>query len=216
MARTVADLALFLDSMIDFNARKGTQVGWGFPAPFNFPENVQCYADVVSHHVYPALLPKRIAWSADLNGLLAGVVEPETLQLCEEAAKWFATSAGGEADVSMGACPDLEKSRMVFGTLRGMSFAQDQSENLKHFRDLLKPEVIWNAEFAADAEISGRLEEAKAAHAELFKTVESFFDDYEMLITPTVIVQPYDINIRYPSSAGGFAFDNCKMDTLQP
>ena len=36
-----ADLALFLDAMVDHDAAR--QVGWDFDAPFNFPSGASCY-----------------------------------------------------------------------------------------------------------------------------------------------------------------------------
>jgi amidase len=73
-----------------------------------------------------------------------------------------------------------------------------------------QPEVIWNAEFAAGAEAGGQMAEAQAAHALLFADVEAFFGTYDLLITPAVIVQPYDVNIRYPSRAADVSFGNCE------
>ena len=89
MARTVSDLALFLDAMVDLGTER--QVGWDFDAPYNLPEGAQCYADVVAPAVYPTLLPARVAWSPDLNGLITSLVESETLNMCEAAAQWFGT-----------------------------------------------------------------------------------------------------------------------------
>ena len=89
MARTVSDLAIFLDAMVDLGTER--QLGWDFDAPYNLPEGAQCYADVVSPAVYPTLLPARVAWSPDLNGLITSLVESETLSMCEAAAQWFGT-----------------------------------------------------------------------------------------------------------------------------
>ena len=204
MARNIADLALFLDAMVSFESEQ--QQGWAFPAPFGLPSGCACYSDVIAPAVYPALVPKRVAWSPDLNGLISGIVDAETLTMCEEAAQWFSTAAETELSV---ACPDLRNSRMIFNVLRGMSFAADRAEDMKHHKDLLKPEVLWNVGVghAANAD-SSKVEAAQAAHAALYESVESFFEEYDMLITPTVAVQPYDIGIRYPNRASGASFGN--------
>lgn len=119
MARTIADLALFLDAMIDWELEQ--QAGWAFPAPFNLPPNCCCYSDILVPTVYRPLLPSRVAWSPDLNGLISNIVDLETLKMCEAAAQFFATAGGGSAKVST-ACPDLHQSRMIFnvGTLSSL------------------------------------------------------------------------------------------------
>jgi amidase len=206
MARTAADLALFLDSMVDLSVEQ--QVGWDFAAPFNFPAGVACYTDVVAPSVYPALLPKRVAWSGDLNGLIAGLVEPQTLAMCEAAAAWFGSGARGGASLTT-ACPDLSKSRMIFNLLRGQSFAAGRADDMANSRELLKPEVVWNiglglaANDAPEAVVA-----AESAHQQLFDDVVAFFGEYDMLITPTVLVTPYDINMRYPNRIPGAEFGN--------
>jgi catechol 2,3-dioxygenase-like lactoylglutathione lyase family enzyme len=111
MARNVVDLALFLDAMIDWKHEQ--QAGWTFSAPFNLPPSCSCYSDIVAPAVYRSLLPSRVAWSPDLNGLIRDIVDPETLAMCEAAARFFATADGGGAEFST-ACPDLHQSRMIF------------------------------------------------------------------------------------------------------
>jgi amidase len=77
-----------------------------------------------------------------------------------------------------------------------MSFAADRDNDIKNHAELLKPEVRWNVGIghAAIAE-SSKIEAARTAHTRLFESVEEFFETHDMLVTPTVIVQPYDINM---------------------
>ena len=78
---------------------------------------ILCCSDCCDGSVLAALLPQRVAWSADLNGLLAGIgtpihnmhaicmihkstfltgstgmVDPETSEMCKAAAQWFSTA----------------------------------------------------------------------------------------------------------------------------
>ena len=110
MARNVADLALFLDAMIDWKHEQ--QAGWAFHTVQSTPA-CSCYSDTIAPAVYRSLLPSRVAWSPDLNGLIKDIVDPETLTMCEAAARFFATADGGGAKLTT-ACPDLHQSRMIF------------------------------------------------------------------------------------------------------
>ena len=208
MARSVEDLAMFLDSMVDYAAAP-RQPGWEFDAPFNFPAGACCYRDCVVAATTSGTLrsgcPQRVAWSADLNGLCAGSIDRETLELCHNAAQWFgaATAANGMgAILAEGACPDLSQSRTVFQVLRGESFAKDRAADYKHSKPELKPEVIWNIEVgqqAASHADGASLANVRAAHHQLFAGVEAFFESHDMLVTPCVVTEPFDVNIRYPS-----------------
>ena len=60
---------------------------------------------------------------------------------------------------------------------------------------------------AANAEPSS-IAAARAAHTELYEGVLSFFGEYDMLVTPTVILPPYDMDLRYPSRLGKVQFGN--------
>ena len=77
-----------------------------------------------------------------------------------------------------------------------MSFAADRAEDIKNHPELLKPEVRWNVGIGhAAMEDDSKIQAARIAHEKLFESVEAFFETYDMLVTPTVIVQPYDIDM---------------------
>ena len=96
----------------------------------------------------------------------------------------------------LGRKPHFISIRSVVQVLRGMSFAADREEDIEKHPELLKPEVRWNVGIghAAVAEDS-KIEAARTAHTQLFESVEEFFATHDMLVTPTVIVQPYDIDL---------------------
>lgn len=211
MARSVADLALFLDAMVDFSTPR--QLGWDFDAPFDLPAGASCYSDCCSGCGISAssLMPQRVAWSADLNGLLAGMLDGETADMCRTAACWFGSGGGGggAAVVAEACCPDLSDSKMIFNLLRGDRFASDRADDYANHKDLLKPEVIWNIEVGHSVQAQGgAIEGARAAHQALFERVEKFFEEHDMLITPCAPFPAFDVNVRYPSRAHGVQFGN--------
>ena len=77
-----------------------------------------------------------------------------------------------------------------------MSFAADRAEDFENHPELLKPEVCWNVGIGHAAMVDdSKIQAARIAHEQLFGSVEAFFETYAILVTPTVIVQPYDIDL---------------------
>ena len=105
------------------------------------------------------------------------------------------------------ACPDLSDAVPVFQTLRAALYAAEMAPRLEAHRGLLKPEVIWNTEkgLALDAGEIGRAELARAA---LYGRVAEFFETYDLLLCPTAIVAPFDVDVRYVEEVEGHGFDN--------
>jgi len=49
---------------------------------------------------------------------------------------------------------------------------------------------------------------AERARSELYFRTVSFFKDYDLLICPTVIAPPFDVNIKYLTDVNGVIFDS--------
>ena len=115
MARSVPDLALFLDAMAARHPRSAPALGracsaqfhlvpsrWSQPCWCCHPASACACRDLLSQ-VPPVVpfsraiqpgatpLPRRVAWSATLGGLCP--VEPEVAEICEQAAAWFGSLA---------------------------------------------------------------------------------------------------------------------------
>ena len=82
-----------------------------------------------------------------------------------------------------------------------------KADLLRTRREDLKPELIWNIEkgMALKSEDIGR---AEVARTRLFKRMAKFFGDFDLLLCPTVIVPPFDVDIRYIEEVNGHKFDN--------
>ena len=186
MARNVADLALMLDA----------QCGVHPDDPLSLPRPERPFLEAV---LQPAP-PRRVAYSRDLGVV---PVAREVAELCAAAVQSF---AGLGATVEE-ACPDLSDAEAIFQTLRAANFAADKAPLLDAHRDQLKPEIVWNIEkgLALGADDIGRAERARAA---LFHRATAFFDDYDLLVSPAVLVPPYDGAMRYVTEVEGTAFDN--------
>ncbi len=86
--------------------------------------------------------------------------------------------------------PDFSGIHEIFEIHRGIAFVTSHQEKLKKHRDLLDRNVIDNTErgltFTMEDVGRGYVEQHK-----LMKRVLDFFDDYDVLITPTASVSPF-------------------------
>jgi amidase len=145
------------------------------------------------------LPPHRVAWSPDLG---FAPVDPAIRKVCAAAAARF-TEVGSRVDEES---LDLSDAEPVFQTLRAAAYAMEMAPLLADHRHALKPEVVWNIEkgLALSAEEIGR---AARARGDLIQRTAAFFKTYDVLACPTVVVAPFDCNIRYLREVGGVTFE---------
>ena len=125
MARTVGDVALFLD----------TQAGQHPVDPLSMPAPERPYVDAVDNPT----LPKRVAFKHDLG---IATVDPEVREICAKAVRAF-EGLGATVDEDT---IDLHDAEEIFQTLRAAQYVASYKHHLEEHRDLLKPELIWNIE----------------------------------------------------------------------
>ena len=185
MARNVADLALMLDA----------QCGAHADDPLSLPRPERPFLEAV---LQPTA-PRRVAYSRDLGVV---PVAAEVAEICAGASQSF---AGLGATVEE-ACPDLGDAELIFQTLRAAYFAADKAPLLDQHRSQLKPEIVWNIEkgLSLSADEIGRAERARAA---LFHRAAAFFEDYDLLVSPAVLVPPFDGAERYVTEVEGTKFE---------
>jgi amidase len=185
MARTVGDVALLLDAM----------TGEHPDDPLSMPRPAAPFQAAAAA---PAV-PRAVAWSPDLGGLIAA--DDAVRDVCAAAARRL---EGLGAHVEP-ACPDFGDATEIFRVLRAASFAARYASLLASNRKDLKPEIVGNIEagLKLTADDIGRAEMARAA---LTQRVAAFFQRYGALVTPAVIVPPFDIAQRYVTEAGGRTF----------
>ncbi|RMF93735.1 MAG: amidase [Nitrospinota bacterium] len=185
MGRTVGDVALMLDAMVGEYASD----------PLSLPAPPTPFLEAVKHP-HP---PRRVAYSADLG---LAPVDQEVAEICAGAVRTF-SDLGAEV---VEACPDLHDAGEIFQVLRAALFAATKAELLATHRDLLKPEVIWNIDqvLKLTAEEIGRAERARG---ELYQRTVTFFATHDLLVSPTVIAPPFDVNIRYLTQVAGVEFE---------
>ena len=185
MARNVADVAMMLDA----------QVGYHPGDPISLPPPPNSYHEAAVHPEKP----KRVGFSTDLG---IAPVDREVREICTRAMKsWSALGVGVEQ-----ACPDMTPAEEIFQTLRAYYFSSRLGPLLQNHRDQLKPEIIWNIEkgFALTADAISRAEQMRA---KLYYETLDYFRTYDLLLCPTVVAPPFDVNIRYLEELEDITFD---------
>jgi amidase len=185
MARNVSDLALLFDAMV------GAEAG----DPFSLPRE-----DNYSYTISKGWKPKKIAISRDLG---ITPVDPEVAELVLAAGHKL-QAAGVIVEE---AHPDLSEMMNCFQTLRALGFAIGMRQLLIHHRDLLKPEVIWNIEKGLALSVDD-IAKAEAQRGQLFHCMERFLSEYDFLLCPATIVQPFPVEQRYPTHCNGVQFES--------
>jgi amidase len=187
MARNVADVALFLDTMAGLCARD----------PLTFDAPAQSFADAVTNPV----APKRVAYTATFGGKVP--VDRETREICAKAAQRFEELGA----VVEEAAPDLGNIGEAFLALRSQHYVVDRELMLQTHRDLIKPDIIWNTERGlkqAPSDIAA----AERERAALFRRTAEFFETYDLLVSPGASTPAFDVNLRMP-----VAIDGHKLET---
>lgn len=181
MGRCVADVALMLDG----------GAGFDITDPLSFPHNGVRFLDALEH----TETPKRVAFSADLGVVL---MEDEIASICESAAGRF-KEIGAHVDH---VTPDFSGAIDAFQTLRGVLIAQMMESILKEHRNQIAPEIIWNIENGLEV-TNAQLLDAERVRSRLYRTMEAFFERYDLLLCPTVSVPPFPKDQRYVEFIAG-------------
>ena len=186
MARTVEDVALFLDVLTGEDIRD----------PMSLPKPAVPFVT----QARSGWKPKRVAWSADLG---ITPVDPEVAEITRRAALRF----GEIGAIVEEAHPDFAEAHDTFQVMRARGFAIGKKDLLDTKRDLLKPEVIWNIEQGLKLTCADILR-AEHARAAMYRRMLSFFETFDVICTPATIVAAYPVENRFVASCNGVTFGN--------
>ena len=186
MGRTVGDAALFLDAMADFSGAD----------PLSMPAPERPYVDAVANPVAPL----RVAYTPDLG---ISPVQAQVRDVCAAAAGHF-EAIGADVDE---ATMDFTGANDVFHVLRAHQFLANLGPVVEQHGALIKPEIIWNVE-AGRKQTAEDVAKAERARAAFFYRAVDFFKTYDLLVAPTVIVPPFDAELRYVTDVDGIHFDD--------
>jgi amidase len=181
MARTVADVALFLSAMAGPDDR----------CPLSLAEPGEVFAGELER----GRARLRIAWSPDAGGL---PVEPAVVDALQSVPGVFEELGYDVVD----RFPDLSEAPDVFSTLRAVGFEINLGRLYDERRDDLKETIRWNVEVARRLSAAD-VAQAMRHHSELVERMRRFMSKVDALALPTCQVVPFDIDVEWPREVAG-------------
>jgi amidase len=182
MARTVRDTALMLSVMAGPDDR----------SPISFPADGRTFLRAVDR---PDIRGLKVAWSPDLK---VAPVDKEIQEIAASAAQHFA-ELGCTVEQAE---PDFRGAREVIQVTRALRMISLYADALKQWRDKMNLNLVWNIEqgFSLTGKQVG---EAEKKRIEIYHRVREFFGHYDLLLTPTVAVPPFPVEMDYPKEING-------------
>ena len=186
MARSVPDAALMLGAMTDHDPRD--------------PLSHAFAADSLETIEPIDLSTLRVAVSPDLGFAQVDNGIRETFAACIDE---FRPAFGECVERS----PAMENASRAFWLIRGVYFLAGKLDFYRQHKDLLGPNVVSNVEagLAMKPEDIGW---ALAEEARLYRDLQSFFDEVDVLICPTVAVPPFPVEQLFCTHINGVELDN--------
>ncbi|WP_104116815.1 amidase [Arthrobacter sp. B1805] len=185
MARDVEDIALGMTAI----AGADPAVPYAYPVTRSFKASLQL-----------DLAGLRIGWSADFG--LGVPVDREVVRVLEGQLQLF-TDLGAIVEE---AAPDLRGADQVFGTTRAFDFVLGLGDVVRKHGDAIKPEIRWNVEHGLALTAQDMID-AAVARTRLDSSVRRYFGKYDVFVSPTAQVLPFDASERYPTSVNGVEFE---------
>jgi len=199
IGRTVGDVALMLDAQTGLDARD----------PLSLPAPDESYQSAVARQLALGRLPSRFApsrsggcrigYSRDL-GLCP--VDDEVAALCEAALRQL-EKLGAHVEPT---APDFSNAEDCFQVLRAINFAASVWPRIQGKQEMVKPEVIWNAEKGLK-HTGPEIADARRLQGQIYNRVSAFFERHDFLALPCTPTPPFDHRLRYLEEIQGRKFD---------
>jgi amidase len=193
MARNIADLALFLDTMAGLCPHD----------PMTFDAPAVSFAEAVRN----ARPPKRIAYTDTFGGVVP--VDAETREICGKAVRRFSELGSTVED----AHPDVSNIGEAFLALRSQHFVVDRELQLQQHRELIKQDIIWNTERGLN-QTPSKIAWAERERSAFVKRMVAFWQTYDLMITPGAATPAFDVNLRFPPVIDGVKQENYMAASL--
>lgn len=188
MARNVPDVALMLDAMAGSESRD----------PLARPAPQQPYLERVLRALDEDPPAPTVAYSSDLG---VPPVDAEVDGICRAAASRLAGGALREAGL------DFSDGVEAVHTLRALGFATGHEDDLRHRREWLKPECVWNIEKGLALSVAEILR-ARRLRVALYHRLAALFAECDLLALPATILPAFPMHWRYPQRLAGHSFAN--------
>ncbi len=197
MARDIADLALFLDTMSGFDSRDPLSRPRA-PDPVGGPAT---YVEALHPDSWPAPPRlRRVGWTTGYGFLPC---ETEVAAIVERAAGRFSELGAEVVPAEL----DLGQAEDIFQTLRADLLATDKGALYAAHGAELKADLRWNIEHGLALERSA-VGRARLARGRMLADVQAFFRDHDLLLAPVSMVAPFSADVAWPRVVEGVEFEN--------
>jgi amidase len=185
MARSVADVALFLSAIAGPDPRSPIALGDAgsvFSAPLG-----RDFRNV------------RIAWWKDLGGV---PVDRRVKDVVNAQRRVFESLGCSVEDAE----PDFTDFDEVFKTLRALAFITSVAPRIGPHRDMVKDTILWEIE-RGERLTAAEIGQAEMKRTALYHRMRAFMEGYEFFVLPSTQVLPFGVNQPYVTEIDGVAMD---------
>ena len=183
MARTVGDVALMLSAMAGPDDR----------APLSYDVDTRPFRAAVRR---PSIKGWRVAWAPDLDGLVP--VEAEVARVAATATDVF-RSLGARVRT---ASPSFAELGEIVLATRGLSMVALHADRLAQWRDVMQRGLVWNIDQGL-ALTPREIAQGEKLRTVLWHRVRRFMEAFDLLVLPTVPLQPFPVEQPYPTELEG-------------
>jgi amidase len=183
MGRTIGDVALMLSAMAGPDDR----------APLSYDVDPRAFRAAVRR---PSIAGWRVAWTPDLGGLVP--VDAEVARVASSATEVFRSL---RARVRTASPSFVEVGEIVLAT-RGLSMVALHADRLAEWREVMQRGLVWNIEQGLGL-TSRDIARGEKLRTALWHRVRRFMEAFDLLVLPTVPLQPFPIEQPYPTELDG-------------
>ncbi|HKO66983.1 MAG TPA: amidase family protein, partial [Burkholderiaceae bacterium] len=188
VARSAADVGLMLDAMAGASASS--------PISFDPPWRGQLVRLIEGTR---DLRDVSIGYVPDLVGL---GVDPEIERVCRSAAMRLADAHAAVRETTL----DLSDGCDAYQTLRGQWMVTQYQERLDRL-DELGLNLAGNIRSGLTLSMRD-IANAERVRADIWRRLQRYFEEFDLLLTPTVPVPPFPVEQNYPTEIGGRKLTN--------
>ena len=181
MARSVADVALFLSAIAGPNAHD----------PLSIDEDAARFRAPLGRNFKGA----RVAWWTGLGDI---PFEPEIRRIIDAQRTVFESLGCVVEDAE----PDFAGVDVAFPTLRHLSYHVSHAALARQRPDWVKETVKWEIA-EAERQTAADVAKASARQSLMFEQSAALFDRHEYFILPVTQVAPFDVTTEYPRDIAG-------------
>jgi amidase len=181
MGRTVEDVALMLQAVCGATPF----------SPLSQPTSGRDFVSAVRSGVKDG---SKVAYCSDISGI---GIDPDVEQVCRRAAVGLEGAGVGVEHLEF----DLSFARPSFLALRGLWFVTQMSSRFDRIAEL-GPNVAGNMRSGLQVTTS-ELGAAEGMRGRVWHQFRTFFERFDLLVTPCMAVPPFPVEQNYPESIAG-------------